>query len=134
MRVVEWEPLCQHGEQYYAHTPDICLVPAVGPGLQELRCSVVRTTASGLQFLIVLVECSHAEINDLDVSVLRKEYVLRLEVAVANVEGVAVFHGAHYLAKDVYGVVLAQGTILVDPREHVPRLAILEDDIAGHTC
>ena len=65
---------------------------------------VMRTSTARLEHPLSRFPSSHSKVGDLDVLVTVQQQVLRLEIAVADVESVAVVHGVDDLLEIVKGL------------------------------
>lgn len=73
----------------------------------------------------------HAKICNLDFGIRSDQDILRFEIAVADVERMAVGDGTDYLAKEVESVWFRKGSTAVDEGEEVAMVDILENEVTG---
>lgn len=80
------------------------------------------------------LQSSHAKVDQLDChGISIQQYVLRLEVAVVNIDSVAVDQGCDDLAEDMYSVDFDQAALFVDVTEELAAFNKLHDEVAD-TC
>ena len=88
--VVEGQATREEGKEDDAAGPDVGRRAVVRQSSDNLRTRVVRAPARCFEHPIVALERGHPEIGNLDVALSVEKQVLGLEVAVADVEAVAV--------------------------------------------
>lgn len=129
-RVVEGRRASEENKQDDATAPYICLSSIIRCSLDNLRCSVMRATAGCGKLLANGLQCSHAKIDKLDrhgISV--QQNVLGLEVAMVDIDTMAVNQGRDYLAEDMDGMDLNQSMLLVDIAEQLAAFDKLHDEV-----
>lgn len=90
------------------------------------------TPTSRSQLMVwALVQRRHAKVGNLDLAVRFQQDILRLQIAMANVERVAVFKCAHDLAEVEYGFLFIEGAVPVDELEQISLFDIFGDQITG---
>ena len=82
--------------------------------------------------VFALLKSSHSKIGDSNVHVFRQENVLRLEVAMANVELVAVRDGTQHLPEVLHRFGLRQAFAVDDVFEELAVVGIFEHEISGN--
>jgi hypothetical protein len=91
----------------------------------------VRTAAARLEQSVTGLESSHTEIGDLDVLLSIEEQILRLEIAVADVEAVTVVHASYDLLKVSRCLVGWQSALRHQVIEQFSTLDKLEHKVAS---
>lgn len=127
VRIIKWKSRSEHGKKDDTHTPKVGFVAPILSVLEEFGCCVMGTTTCCIEPMSVgLVESSHSKISNFDFEVSTDQYVLRLEVSVADVEGMAVGDGADDLSKKVDGDFLTKATLHIDKGEQIALINIFE--------
>src|SRR5690606_10721126 len=78
-----------------------------------------------------LVEGRHTKVGNFDLAPRRKKDVLRLEVTVADIEGVAARNGTHYLPEEVHSTLFGEAPVACDVREQIAVVDVLENKITA---
>ena len=127
--VLERQPAAEHDMQYDAARPNVDLVAGVEPAANDLGRGVVRGATRGAEHVVLPLPDGHAEVSHLDVAVAVEEKVLRLKVAVGDVETVAVVDGGDDLLKVAEGFGGGQAALLTEVLEELPAFDVLEDEV-----
>lgn len=95
----------------------------------DLRAGVVWAAAARLEELAAALESGHAKVGNLDVALAVEEQVLGLEVAVADVEPVAVVDARDDLLEVVQRLVRAELALLHEVVKQLPAGHVLHDQV-----
>ena len=93
----------------------------------HLRRGIARTATRRLQHLPVLVHVPQAEVHQLHIIIMIKEYVLRFEVPVHHADLVYVLDARTYLLVVLARLLLLQTLRLPDLLEQLVTTAVLHD-------
>lgn len=98
--------------------------------VQDFRSDVVRRAAKCLlTFAFELNACCQSKITDLDLQIIVKEKISKLQIAMDNVHVVQVFDAADDLVNVVATFVVSNGFSSLVQLHHRPALAQLQHDI-----
>lgn len=125
--VIEWKPPGQQREQHYSTRPDIRRATVVPLPRDDLGASVMRTTTTGFEELVpIRLVGSHSEVGDLDLLFFAEEKVFRFEVAMTDVELVAVVDAADDLSEVGEGFGEVETALGDEVVEELSTLDVLE--------
>jgi hypothetical protein len=96
---IEWQVASQQRIQNDAATPNVCLVSTVLSTINDLRRSIMRASAGGIQPMSSWLKRSHTEVSKFDIAPGIQQYILRLQIPMTDVEPVAVSKSCNYLSK-----------------------------------
>ena len=102
--VFEGQMAANQAEQHHACTPDVCLWAHVFQALDQLRGSVARGTTGCHQLLVLLEGVAESKVNNLQVLLLIKQQVLRLDVPVSDAKLAQVFDTIDQLLEQPTGL------------------------------
>lgn len=77
-----------------------------------------------------LVKGRHAKISNLDLEICRDEDILGLQIAMADVEGMAICDGTDDLSEEVDGDLLTKSTLGIDECEQVSLVNVLKNEVS----
>lgn len=121
----------QQRKEHHTTAPDIRLVSMILFPRHNLRTGIMRAAAARLekQGASAELERSHPEISDLDLLLLVEQQVLGFEVAVADVELVAVVDAADDLAEVVERFADVEPALGHEVVEELAALDVLEQEV-----
>lgn len=131
--VVKWKAATETGIQDDTGTPNVDFMPLIPTSAtDQLRGCIMGAPARSSQPVAwTLLDGSHAKIGDLDKAVARNENILGLQIAVANVEGMAIVESADDLSKEPNRFFLVEVLVGIDVLEKVALVHILQHEIAS---
>lgn len=98
--ILEGKPSTEHHVEDDSATPNINLRTGVKATANDFGCGVVRASATGFEEVAVLDLARETEVGNLDVQVIVKQNVFRLEIPMNNLEFVTVFDARHDLLEE----------------------------------
>lgn len=90
----------------------------------------MRTAARSVQWLVIGLKSSHAEISDLDVQIAIHENVFRLEISVADVEPMAIRQSSEDLSQYADSLLFWKITIPSHMIKKLATLNVLQDEVS----
>lgn len=91
----------------------------------------MRATTGRLESVVwALVECCHSKVGDFDVQIFVQQNVLRLQVSMADIEGVAIANGAENLPEVLHCFLLFQPSLFRDLRKKFAIVHKLENQVS----
>ena len=93
----------------------------------HLRCSVAWTTACGFEHFTILIHVRQAEVNYLDIVLIIKKQVLRLQVTMTDAYFMNVFDTGYDLLGEAAGLLFGQPFLFYNVVEQFATAGILHD-------
>ena len=91
-------------------------------------------TTGGSEPLVRRLKGCHTEIDNLDIAIAVQENVLRFEVAMADIETMAVRQSSDHLAKNTYRLWFWKTTVGCYVFEKLSAFNVLKDKVSGMQC
>ena len=130
-RVLEGRPSQEHDVQDDPTTPNISLASVVRLEGNDLRCGVVRAAARSAQEPAARLQCSHAEVDQLDLEATSvQKDVLGFQVAVVDVDAMAIEQGGNDLSEQIHDFDLFQPSALLDIMKKLSSFDMLHDQVS----
>lgn len=96
---IEWQVARQQCIQNDAATPNVSLVSTVLSAINDLRRSIMRASAGGIQPMSSWLKRSHTEVSKFDIAPGVQQYILWFQIPMTDVESMAVPKACNYLSK-----------------------------------
>ena len=129
--MIKREMTGEHCVEDHTEAPYVDLVALVMLIADKFRRSIVWTTTRSSQPVRwTLLDAGHAEISDLGFSALADENVLWFEIAVTDVEGMAILDGTKHLSEQIHCMLFIKRATSVNHREQITPLYVFKDKVA----
>ena len=129
--VLERQPTTEHDIQNHTAAPHVDLRTRIKSSTDDLRRGVIGTPAAGLEEVAVLDLVRESEVGNLHVQVVVEEDVLRLQVAVHDLEVMAVLNPGDDLLEETARLRLFHTPVRDDVVEELPASVLEDDDDVG---
>ena len=127
--VVEWESSYQKRVEDDTTGPDVRSRAIVLLAHDDLGCGIVRAATCGEKHVVSPLPDRHAEVCDLNVFVAVEEEVLGLQVAVRDVEAMAVVDSRDDLLEVAEGFLGGEAALAAQVVEELAALDIFKDEV-----
>jgi hypothetical protein len=128
--VIKRQSPSEKGEQDDTARPNVTSCSIIRLSCHDFRRCVMRAAARSLQHALVCLPCRHTKVCDLDILVLVEQQVLGLQIAVADIESVAIIDGEDDLLKVVQGLAWWQAASPYKVVEQLATRNVLDDEVA----
>jgi len=129
--ILEGKPPTEHHVEDHSTTPNVDFRTGVESTTNDFRGGIIGAPTTRFQEVAVLDLAREAEVRNLDVQVLVKQDVFRLEISVNNFEFVAVLDARHDLLEEPTGNWLGHTAVRNDILEQLAAGELKDDDDVG---
>lgn len=120
--------------QHDTKTPHVDFGTGVGPGLQQLRRSKIKTSTESLEVTAWGKEIAQAKVNDFDVAGLADEYILNLEIPMNDAVSVTIVQSTGDLTTKLPSLLLLELPVGDDIVKHLTAIDIFKQHVPVVVC